>query len=234
MWILIIIIIFLFFAKALWERHARTKTAKIDVRKALWLKETLLYPLTPKFKLKCTFSQLLKENCLSKVVRIGNIIIFHVSKSWKAKFIILCDVIFLMRLQGKFEMITLGSERVKLPCSPLPFPSLPSPPLPLSLMFLLERSAWRVALDWFNRDWCCTVVPRILTMISPTVLIIRTFVRFQAKLEQQLSTNIEMLHMWRVGYSICRDGCVLNVYGVSRYRVKRFYFQPALMTHSVK
>ena len=38
------------------------------------------------------------------VVRIGSVIIFHVSKLWKSKFSILCDVIFLVRLQGKFEI----------------------------------------------------------------------------------------------------------------------------------
>ena len=37
------------------------------------------------------------------IVRIGSIIIFHLSKLWKAKFFILCDVIFLVRLQRKFE-----------------------------------------------------------------------------------------------------------------------------------
>ena len=37
--------------------------------------------------------------------------IFHLSKLRNAKFFILCDVIFLVRLQGKFK-ITLGSERV--------------------------------------------------------------------------------------------------------------------------
>ena len=31
-------------------------------------------------------------------------IIFHLSKVWKAKFFILCDVIFLVRLQEKFEI----------------------------------------------------------------------------------------------------------------------------------
>ena len=32
------------------------------------------------------------------------IIIFHLSKLWKAKFLILCDVILLVRLQEKFEI----------------------------------------------------------------------------------------------------------------------------------
>ena len=53
---------------------------------------------------KRTFSQPFKEKCKSEVVRIGSIIIFHLSKLWKAKFFILCDVIFLVRLQGKFEI----------------------------------------------------------------------------------------------------------------------------------
>ena len=41
---------------------------------------------------------------MSEVVRIGLIIIFHLSKLWKAEFSILCDVIFLVRLQEKFEL----------------------------------------------------------------------------------------------------------------------------------
>ena len=38
---------------------------------------------------------------MSEVVRIGSIIIFHLSKLRKAKFFILCDVILLVGLQGK-------------------------------------------------------------------------------------------------------------------------------------
>ena len=51
---------------------------------------------------KSTFSQPFKEKFISDVVRIGHIIIFHLSKLWKAKFFILCNVIFLVRFQGKF------------------------------------------------------------------------------------------------------------------------------------
>ena len=54
---------------------------------------------------------------MSEVVRIGSVIIFHLSKLWKAKFFILCDVIFLVRLQERlqeFTLITLGSERVNI------------------------------------------------------------------------------------------------------------------------
>ena len=40
---------------------------------------------------------------------------FHLSKLWKAKFFILCDVIFLVRLQGKFDIDhSWGRERVKV------------------------------------------------------------------------------------------------------------------------
>ena len=62
---------------------------------------------------KSTFSQPFKEKFISKIVRIGSMIIFHLSKQWKATFFILCDVIFLVKLQGKFESITLESKRVK-------------------------------------------------------------------------------------------------------------------------
>ena len=45
-----------------------------------------------------------KEKGMSEVVRIGSIIISHLSKRWKAKFFTLCDVISLVKLQGKFEV----------------------------------------------------------------------------------------------------------------------------------
>ena len=47
-------------------------------------------------------------------MRISYLIIFHLSKLWKATFFMLCDVMFLVRLQGKFDIDHLGSERVKL------------------------------------------------------------------------------------------------------------------------
>ena len=45
-----------------------------------------------------------KSDCMSDVARICSIITFHLSKLWKVKFSILCDVIFLVRLQGKFDI----------------------------------------------------------------------------------------------------------------------------------
>ena len=45
-------------------------------------------------------------------MRIGSIIISHLSKQGKARFFILCDVIFLVGLQENFEVITIGSARV--------------------------------------------------------------------------------------------------------------------------
>ena len=45
-----------------------------------------------------------REKCISEVVRIGSIISFQLNKLRKAKFSILCDVIFLVRLQGNFEI----------------------------------------------------------------------------------------------------------------------------------
>ena len=54
--------------------------------------------------LQAAFSQPSQEKCMGEVVRIGSEIIFDLSKLWKAKFFILRDVIFLVRLQGKFEI----------------------------------------------------------------------------------------------------------------------------------
>ena len=48
-----------------------------------------------------TFSM---RKCMSEVVIFGSVIIFHLSKLGKSKFSILCDVIFLVRLQGKFDI----------------------------------------------------------------------------------------------------------------------------------
>ena len=62
---------------------------------------------------KSTFSQPFKDKCISDVVRIGNVI-FHLSKQlWKAKFFILCDVIFWWGCRKNLKLITLVSERVK-------------------------------------------------------------------------------------------------------------------------
>ena len=47
---------------------------------------------------------LFEERCISEVVRIGRKISFLLSKRGKAKFFKLCDVIFLVMLQGKFEI----------------------------------------------------------------------------------------------------------------------------------
>ena len=47
---------------------------------------------------------LLRRNCISDVVRIGSTIVSHLIKLWNVKFFLLCDVIFLVKLQGKFEL----------------------------------------------------------------------------------------------------------------------------------
>ena len=60
-----------------------------------------------------TFSQPFTEICASDVVRVGSIVIFHLSKLWKAKFFVLCGVIlFWYGCRGNLRLITLGSETV--------------------------------------------------------------------------------------------------------------------------
>ena len=49
---------------------------------------------------------------MSDVARICSTITFHLSKLWNIKFSILCDVIFLVRLQGKFDIDHSQEERV--------------------------------------------------------------------------------------------------------------------------
>ena len=60
---------------------------------------TLSLPSSKKYILP-TF----QDKCMSEVMRIGSIIISHLSKLWKVKFLILCDVISLARLQEEFEI----------------------------------------------------------------------------------------------------------------------------------
>ena len=90
---------------------SESNTGKEQHRWKNILKAILTLPLPSS---KSTFSQPFKEKCTSDVVRIGSIITFHQSKLWKAKFFILCGVIFLVRLRGNLKLITLGSERVQL------------------------------------------------------------------------------------------------------------------------
>ena len=47
---------------------------------------------------------------MGEVVRISSIIIFYLSKLWKAKFFILCDVIFLVKLEKFWNWSLLGVE----------------------------------------------------------------------------------------------------------------------------
>ena len=62
------------------------------------LRSERVNPFTPKFK---RYILPTRNVQVSEVVRIGSIIIFHLSKLWIAKFFILCDVIFLVRLAGE-------------------------------------------------------------------------------------------------------------------------------------
>ena len=45
-----------------------------------------------------TFSEIFKEKCIARWWELVSIIIFHPSKLWKAKFFILCNLIFLVML----------------------------------------------------------------------------------------------------------------------------------------
>ena len=64
---------------------------------------------------KSTFSQHFKDKFIGDAVRIGSIILFHLSKLWKAKSFILCDVRFLVRLQGKLEIDHSWEWKTELP-----------------------------------------------------------------------------------------------------------------------
>ena len=66
-------------------------------------KHSATIPMPIVLSSKSTFSQLSKEK-MHKVVRICIKIIFHLSKLWKAKFSLLCHVIFLVGLEGKFDI----------------------------------------------------------------------------------------------------------------------------------
>ena len=69
-------------------------------------------PFTPKFT-KYNLPTVVKRRCVSQVGRIGSIIMFHLSKRWKVKFSILCDVISWWGCSGNLKLIALGSGRVK-------------------------------------------------------------------------------------------------------------------------
>ena len=60
-------------------------------------------PFTPKLK-KVHSPSPSREKCISDVVRIGIIIICQLGKLWKAKFSILCDEMFMAKLQGEFDI----------------------------------------------------------------------------------------------------------------------------------
>ena len=92
---------FLLFQTFNWPNQP-SKEVRLNVRISL---QVNLAPLTLSLpSSRSTFSQPFQEKCISEVVRIGVIIICHLSKLWKNKFSILYDGIFLVRLQEKFEI----------------------------------------------------------------------------------------------------------------------------------
>ena len=83
--------------------YRRTKKPATPKRIYEWLgKRALPSPLSLPSS-KSTFSQHFKDKII-EVARIGSMVILHLNKWWKATFSLLCDVIFLVRLQEKFEI----------------------------------------------------------------------------------------------------------------------------------
>ena len=75
-------------------------------------------------------------------VRIGSMIIFHLSKPRRAKFFILCGVIFMVVLQRR-NLKFLGSERVSKP---------PPPPPPASANFYASNHVRNAPQAWPNAE----------------------------------------------------------------------------------
>ena len=116
----------------------------------------LLLTLSLKFK-NVHFPNLPTVNikkCIRDVVGIGCIIILHLSKLWKAKFFILCDVISIMRLQEKFEFDHSWEWKLVKKLENVPFElmgvkgeaksSRLSPSLPGWAVYLSDSCNW----DW--------------------------------------------------------------------------------------
>ena len=81
-----------------WERSTKTSitTAHREMSKRLSRFSALSLPSS-----KSAFSRPFREKCISEVVRINSNNHLHLSKRWKAKiFTLVCDNIFLVRLQG--------------------------------------------------------------------------------------------------------------------------------------
>ena len=89
------------------------------------------------------YPNILQRKCISEVARIGSIIIFHLRKQWKAKFFILCDVIFLLMLQGKFG-------------NPNPARDWPNPAPPLPSAYLPAHCR---LVRWPGRAWAARCRP---------------------------------------------------------------------------
>ena len=84
-------------------RHKKTSLSFFSSRRPITLIVNS-WPFHPQVQ-KVHSPNLLKDQCISKVVRIGSIIIFYsLSKLWKDRFSIQCDVLFLVWLQEKPEI----------------------------------------------------------------------------------------------------------------------------------
>ena len=87
------------FLQTLWNTIMKVSFLKGQYSRILILKYQYS-AFTPTLK-KYICPILWREIGIGEAVRIGSMIILHLSKRWKANLFILCDVIFLVRLQGK-------------------------------------------------------------------------------------------------------------------------------------
>ena len=85
-----------------------------------------------------------KSDCMSDVARICIIITFHLSKLWKVKFSLLCDVIFLVGLEGNFDIDHSQEWKGYIACR--------ERRVFLALLLLIDIYAWTAHLNPFTPE----------------------------------------------------------------------------------
>ena len=113
-------------------------------------------------------------------MRIGSKIIINLSKPWKGKFSILCDVIFLVRLQDNFELdhsyclellhlqpYAISEQSLPLCASLNPFtPKSDQVQIsPVASPVILHHTVWRTWLFIAYSDWKMILVPVLTTSL---------------------------------------------------------------------
>ena len=102
---------------------------------------------------------------MCEVARIDSIIIFHLSKLWKAKFFILCDAVFWWGSREHLKWSLLGVKRLRAPPSYRHFSHPVGPTLHVVCILFLYFCSHKWDVKMLNDSYKYPAIPQLLNKV---------------------------------------------------------------------